>query len=92
MTTATRHEVPTIDHPTGRENFTRVTTQGVSYWFSYRTCVAFNLHDGRGPIVRENEWGPTTGKHLNYIDDGDKASRVSGEVFALLVRDLNTGG
>ena len=78
MTTA---ELPTIDHPTGRDNFTRVDVGGVTFWFSYRTCVAFNRHDGTGPVVRENDWGPTTGKHLNWIDDGDKGRRVPANVF-----------
>lgn len=68
--------IPTIDHPSGRWNFTRVTVDGVTYWFSYVTCVAFNKHDGHGPVVRVNEWGPTTGKHLNYIDGGDKAAKA----------------
>jgi len=26
--------------------------------------------------VSENVWGPTTGKHLNWIDGGDKKSRL----------------
>ena len=52
-------------------------------WFSYTTPVAFQ-RDGHLRIVRENDWGPTTGKHLNWIDDGDKASRVSGTEFERL--------
>lgn len=48
---------------------------GVTYFFSYKTLVAFQA-GFRPPVVRKNEWGPTTGKHLNWIDGGDKRSRV----------------
>jgi len=58
----------------------RVDVGNWTFWLSYKTVVAF-----RGPgfprLVRENQWGPTTGKHLNAIDEGDKKSRVSGEAF-----------
>lgn len=52
----------------------------ITVWYSYKTPVAFRVI-GSPTVVRENEWGPTTGKHLNAIDDGDKSSRVSGERF-----------
>jgi hypothetical protein len=48
----------------------------VTVYFSYKTPVAFHSYE-TGLIVRENDWGPTTGKHLNWIDGGDKANRVS---------------
>ena len=53
---------------------------GVTVWFSYRTPVAFQVGASE-PVVRQNAWGPTTGKHLNAIDGGDKRARVSGEQF-----------
>lgn len=59
----------------------------VTVWFSYKTPVAFQV-DGRERVVRENSWGPTTGKHLNWIDDGDKNSRVSSADFARLWEDM----
>jgi hypothetical protein len=31
--------------------------------------------------VGENVWGPTTGKHLNLVDGGDKDSRLGQEEF-----------
>lgn len=52
----------------------------IRVWFSYRTPVAFQV-DHESPVVRQNEWGPTTGKHLNAIDDGDKANRIDREAF-----------
>lgn len=54
----------------------------VTVWFSYQTPVAFTV--GRGLVVRRNDWGPTTGKHLNAIDGGDKRSRVDSETFERL--------
>lgn len=43
--------------------------------FSYRTVVAFAT-PSTGLRVCENHWGTTTGKHLNWIDGGDKKSRI----------------
>lgn len=53
-----------------RANAMQVRTNGITYWFSYQTCVAFQ--DGDGLRVVRNEWGPTTGKHLNLIDGGSR--------------------
>jgi hypothetical protein len=43
--------------------------------------VAFQGPGDSGPTVRRNDWGPTTGKHLNRIDGGAKASRLEGRAF-----------
>lgn len=60
---------------------------GNDYWFSYRTLIAFQKDGER--IVRQNAWGPTTGKHLNAIDGGAKSARLSAEDFqAALTRML----
>ena len=78
-------EVPTISHPTGRENYTEVTVNGTTYYFSYKTCIAFHSWDsGAGVVVCQNVWSTTTGKHLNYIDGGStdaKNLRVDLETF-----------
>ena len=58
-----------------------VEVGGRTLYFSYETLVAFEGRDGRR-VVRENSWGPTTGKHLNWIDGGDRKGRVSAEAFA----------
>lgn len=61
----------------------------LTIYFSYRTPVAFR-HNGR-LHVRQNTWGPTTGKHLNWIDGGNKAGRISGAEFEeLLSKAINT--
>jgi len=51
----------------------------VLYYFSYKTLVAFE-HVSTGLVIRENIWGNTTGKHLNWIDN-DKSKRVNTETF-----------
>lgn len=48
------------------------------YWFSYNTLVAFIIN-GEFHIIK-NYWGPTTGKHLNWIDN-DKSIREDQETF-----------
>lgn len=61
----------------------RVTVGSLSLWFSYKTPVAFAC-PGRARTVCENCWGPTTGKHLNWIDGGEphmKKARLPREQF-----------
>ena len=58
---------------------------GNVYWFSYSTLVAF-MAVGHNRVVRENDWGPTTGKHLNWIDGGAKDRRIPGEQFERLFK------
>jgi hypothetical protein len=61
-------------------NSLRVDVGPLAIWFSYTTPVAFQL-DGRMRVVRQNQWGPTTGKHLNWIDGGSHKERVSSDEF-----------
>ena len=72
-------------------NALRVSVGAVDVYFSYRTPVAYSL-DGCSPIVRRNEWGPTTGKHLNAIDGGDKCARVDVDTFQTGLRAALNGG
>jgi len=63
--------------------------EGSAVYYSYRTPVAFRVAGHL--VVRENVWGPTTGKHLNAIDGGSKAAkkaRVPGEAFELMLSKL----
>lgn len=56
-----------------------VSVGGVDLYFSYQTVVAFRK---AGVLtVSENVWSRTTGKHLNAIDGGAKASRVPHDEF-----------
>ncbi len=56
------------------------------FYFSYQTLVAFN-HPTKGLVVHQNDWGPTTGKHLNWIHS-DKSRRVNAKEFARLYADM----
>jgi hypothetical protein len=68
-----------INHPTNQPNFTVVSFCGYHFYFSYKTVIAF--HDGRNQYVSENQWGTTTGKHLDKIDGGKKKDRMPRGLF-----------
>lgn len=53
-------------------------------YYSYDTVVAFRGENSKGEYfncVIKNYWGTTTGKHLNWIDGGDKKTRLTKEDF-----------
>lgn len=54
-------------------------------WFSYKTIVAFRTSE-TGLVVSENCWGPTTSKHLNWIDGGNAAKRLPRDKFKELLK------
>ena len=60
------------------------TIEGHTFWFSYRTCIAFKPSGG-DLIISQNEWGTTTGKHLNAINR-DKGIRADRETFEGLLK------
>jgi len=67
---------------TNNANALVFTTNEGRFWFSYRTLVAFQAWSGSSKlVVRRNEWGNTTGRHLNAIDEGRKGERLSGDEF-----------
>ena len=68
-----------IDHPNDNPNFTIVTVDPLDIWFSYKTPIAYRLD--AGIVARQNDWGPTTGKHLNFVGVPHEA-RIEGDVFA----------
>ena len=72
------------DNYSGHTIAIRVGT--LTAFFSYNTIIAFR--DNGHFVVRENDWGPTTGKHLNWLDDGDKSNRTPGEKFNQLLDDV----
>jgi len=66
-----------------RGSFISVKWPGVMLWFHYGTLIAFEAK-GR-QYVRENEWGNTTGRCLNWIDGGSpqaKKQRLDRKAFA----------
>jgi len=54
-------------------------TTGNEFYFSYKTLVAFACNQEKHVI--QNLWSTTTGKHLNWIDGGDKSQRLTKEAF-----------
>ena len=62
-----------------------IDDSGIIYYKSYETVIAFEK-DG-DLVVSENVWGPTTAKHINWVDNGDKDTRLSREDF---VEQLDT--
>ncbi len=75
--------ISSYSQKTPNANCMRVEIGYVTLWFSYQTIIAFYFPIV-GKYVRQNEWGPTTGKHLNWIDGGDKkakSERLTGKDF-----------
>lgn len=62
-----------------------VDASGNSFYFSYKTLVAFSGKNGL--VCIQNYWGPTTGKHLNWIEP-DHSERVDKETFERLLGEL----
>lgn len=60
---------------------------GITLYFSYETLIAFEGFIGGSSqkVVIKNQWGVTTGKHLNFIDGGSK-NRVEEKEFNKLYR------
>lgn len=81
--------LPTISHPTDRANFTIVTVGDIKFAFSYETVVGFARASDTAWTVTENDWGPTTGKHLNHLDFG-RGQRLPREEFEARLEALLT--
>jgi hypothetical protein len=79
-----------INHPTDKVNFTEVTLGELTVWFSYKTPIAFRVGYGKR-VCRENDWGPTTGKHFAYLGS-DKSTRIPGATFEALLKAALPGG
>ncbi len=71
-------------------NTLEITFGPLTIYFSYKTCVAFQL-SGYRKVVRRNEWGRTTGKHLTWIDGRktrrERRDRVDEETFEKLWKE-----
>lgn len=60
-------------------NYATVYVGNLRLEFSYQTVIAFFGPDDSAVSV--NAWGPTTGKHLNNVDGGNKRDRVERDEF-----------
>ena len=79
-----------VDHPTDKDNFYIVSLPNGRVAFSYRTIIGINRYNGKGWIVAINTWGPTTGKHLNWLDE-DKTTRIDQEQVEAMVPSVLGG-
>jgi hypothetical protein len=57
----------------------------LTLYYSYKTIVAFSTPE-TGRVVSENVWSTTTGKHLNWIDGGNKKERIGRDEFVTKLR------
>lgn len=63
----------------------KVELANIILYYSYETIVAYSdAQDGL--TVSKNVWGVTTGKHLNWIDGGDKKSRKENAEFESMLK------
>lgn len=84
-----------MTNPTGRHTEARAVHMGkLTLWFSYNTCIAFKYNDYK--YRRVNEWGPTTGRHMDemnvrHFDDvnEDEFNQKLDTAISLYVSDTN---
>ena len=67
-------------------NTLRFEVGTLTLWYSYKTVVAFRL-GFVDTVVTQNDWGPTTGKHLNWIDGGDHENRLPRAEFEAALQE-----
>lgn len=70
-------------------NSLMVTDSGIEYYYSYTALIGIKSR-GILKCIR-NYWGKTTGKHLNWLDGGNKKDRLTSEEFQKYV-ELETEG
>ena len=59
----------------GQANSMAVIAGGRTYFFSYETCIAIEAR-GQAAVVSVNNWGPTSGKHINWAKNAIYAEPV----------------
>lgn len=60
-----------IKHKELANHFYEVAINELSLYFSYETIIGFQ-NGCNPPVISENVWSSTTGKHLNQIAQKDK--------------------
>ena len=59
----------------------------LKFYYSYNTLVAFEDLSNGIFLISKNQWGKTTGKHLNWIND-DKSIRIPYKEFLDKVNNI----
>jgi hypothetical protein len=68
-----------------KTNAIKVIFKDIEVYFSYETIIAVNINEKL--FIAKNQWGTTTGKHLNAIDK-NKSIRVDYSEIQDLVKKL----
>ncbi len=76
-----------VDQFGATNNAVEVGFGNVSLYFSYKTLIAYRDPED-GLVVCENVWSSTTGKHLNYVDGGNKSERLKTDAFEANVKGM----
>lgn len=91
---AASHLVPTITSYGGYKqssgstiNCLLLTVGSLRVYYSYRTPIAF-YDVNNNLIVRENEWGPMTAKHISWLPKTDLPQLPSAQFDAALVKHM----
>jgi len=67
-------------------NNRKVTIGDLELFYSYRTVIAFNR--AHWPtVIAQNQWGSTTGRHLNDVNP-DKSIRLPYKEFKQQLKEL----
>lgn len=70
-------------------NALMVDLGSIRVYYSYNTIVAFYTIE-TGLVVHQNDWSTTTGRHLNWIDRGNKSARLPHDKFEVALREALT--
>jgi hypothetical protein len=68
---------------------TTVVLGSTEFYFSYETIVGFQKLADK-PVISENKWSNTTGKHLNILDP-EKEYRVPPQEFEKKLAEVLEG-
>ena len=74
---------------TVNNNFSKVNIGRAIFWFSYKTCIAFDTPSS-GLVCSENNWSTTTGKHLNLVQP-EKKNRIPYKEFEQQLEKVISG-
>ena len=81
-------DLPSVYHI--RVNYCMATLGKITIWFSFSVPIAFSIH-GSVPTYRVNDWGQSTGRHLNDIGRHRKEDRIPGVEFEARLLDAMKG-
>lgn len=60
----------------------------IIFWFSYETPIAYKVGNDK-VVMRDNDWGIGTHKHLKYIQNNYEYIQLDGKGFERLLSRFN---